>query len=57
MRLIAGSTTAIGTYTHYPTVSADMVKRVKTGAFGVESLGASKSALRTRLKLVYVLIV
>ncbi|WVQ83370.1 hypothetical protein IAT38_005511 [Cryptococcus sp. DSM 104549] len=53
VRLIAGSGIAIGSYTHYPTVSTDMVKRVRERSFGVENAGASKSWLRTKIKLVY----
>ncbi|WVQ76077.1 hypothetical protein IAR50_005714 [Cryptococcus sp. DSM 104548] len=53
VRLIAGPDIAIGTYTHYPTVSADMVKRVKERVYGVENAGASKSWIKTRIKLVY----
>ncbi|OCF38298.1 alpha-1,2-mannosyltransferase [Kwoniella heveanensis CBS 569] len=52
-RLIAGSDIAIGTYTHYPTVSTDMVKRVRERVHGVENAGASKSAVKTQIKLVY----
>lgn len=51
VRLLAGSDIAIGAYTHYPTVSNDMVKRVREGSFGVENAGASKSWLRTQIKL------
>ncbi|WVR04606.1 hypothetical protein IAU60_001616 [Kwoniella sp. DSM 27419] len=53
-RLIAGSDLSLGAYVHYPTVSADMVKRVQErSAGGVENAGASKSWLRTQVKLVY----
>lgn len=51
VRLIAGSQIAIGSYTHYPTVSADMVKRVKERTMGVENGGAAKSWARTKIKL------
>lgn len=51
VRLIAGSQIAIGSYTHYPTVSADMVKRVKARTVGVENGGAAKSWARTKIKL------
>ena len=51
VRLLAGEQIVIGTYTHYPTVSTDMVKRVKERAFGVENGGASGSWLKTRVKL------
>lgn len=51
VRLIAGSQFAIGAYIHYPTVSADMVKRVRERVEGVENAGASKSWLRTQVKL------
>jgi alpha-1,2-mannosyltransferase len=51
VRLVAGSDIAIGTYTHYPTVSTDMVERVKAGVQGHTNAGASGSKLRTRLKL------
>ncbi|EAL18406.1 hypothetical protein CNBJ3290 [Cryptococcus deneoformans B-3501A] len=53
VRLIAGSQIAIGSYTHYPTVSADMVKRVKARTVGVENGGAAKSWARTKIKLLY----
>lgn len=54
VRLIAGPQIAIGSYTHYPTVSADMVKRVKERTAGVENGGAAKSWARTNIKLLYV---
>lgn len=54
VRLIAGPQIAIGSYTHYPTVSADMVKRVKERMAGVENGGAAKSWARTKIKLLYV---
>lgn len=52
VRLVAGSDIAIGSYTHYPTVSSDMVKRVRERVAGIENGGASKSAFRTWAKLV-----
>ncbi|GMK57824.1 hypothetical protein CspeluHIS016_0406580 [Cutaneotrichosporon spelunceum] len=52
-RLVAGRDIAIGSYTHYPTVSSDMVKRVRERVAGVENGGASGSAVRTWAKLVY----
>jgi alpha-1,2-mannosyltransferase len=56
VRLIAGEDIAIGAYVHYPTVSADMVKRVRERMEGVENAGASKSWLRTRVKLLCALL-
>nr|XP_019005182.1 alpha-1,2-mannosyltransferase [Kwoniella mangroviensis CBS 8507]OCF68643.1 alpha-1,2-mannosyltransferase [Kwoniella mangroviensis CBS 8507] len=54
VRFISGSQTVIGAYVHYPTVSTDMVKRVRERtAGGVENAGASKSWLRTQIKLIY----
>ena len=53
VRFLAGPSIAIGTYTHYPTVSADMVDRVRKGLSGVESGGRSSSFPRTQVKLVY----
>lgn len=53
VRLITGGDVAIGSYTHYPTVSADMVKRVRERVAGVENNGAANSSLRTWAKLVY----
>ncbi|TYJ53573.1 hypothetical protein B9479_005777 [Cryptococcus floricola] len=53
VRLIAGPDIAIGSYTHYPTVSANMVKRVKERVYGVENAGASKSWIKTQIKLIY----
>ncbi|BEJ12922.1 hypothetical protein CspHIS471_0300960 [Cutaneotrichosporon sp. HIS471] len=53
VRLVAGGDIAIGSYTHYPTVSSDMVKRVRERVAGVENGGASSSAFRTWAKLVY----
>ncbi|WVN89502.1 uncharacterized protein L203_104727 [Cryptococcus depauperatus CBS 7841] len=53
VRFIAGNNIALGSYTHYPTVSTDMVKRVRKRIEGVESGGASKSWLRTQIKLIY----
>ena len=54
VRLVAGPSVAIGTYVHYPTVSADMVKRVRERSAGVESGGISQNWLRSRLKLGWV---
>jgi len=51
VRLLAGEQIVIGTYTHYPTVSTDMVKRVKERSFGVENAGASGSWYKTQIKL------
>jgi alpha-1,2-mannosyltransferase len=51
VRLLAGEQIVIGTYTHYPTVSTDMVKRVKERSFGIENAGASGSWVKTRIKL------
>ena len=51
VRLIAGREVATGAYIHYPTVSADMVKRVRKRSAGVENGGASSSWLRTQVKL------
>ena len=51
VRLIVGREIAIGAYMHYPTVSADMVKRVRKRTAGVENGGASSSWLRTQVKL------
>ncbi|WVW78496.1 hypothetical protein I302_100451 [Kwoniella bestiolae CBS 10118] len=53
VRLITGPQTIIGAYIHYPTVSTDMVKRVRERSAGVEDGGASKSWLKTRIKLIY----
>ncbi|CAD6588962.1 MAG: asparagine-linked glycosylation protein, partial [Tremellales sp. Tagirdzhanova-0007] len=53
VRLIAGREVATGAYIHYPTVSADMVKRVRKRSAGVENGGASSSWLRTQVKLLY----
>lgn len=53
VRLVTGSETAIGSYTHYPTVSADMVKRVRERSAGVENGGVANSASKTWAKLVY----
>lgn len=51
VRLLTSGNVPIGTYTHYPTVSSDMVNRVRQRQEGVENAGASKSALRTWIKL------
>jgi alpha-1,2-mannosyltransferase len=51
-RLIGGPGLTIGAYVHYPTVSTDMVKRVKARTAGIEDGGAAKSNLRTGVKLV-----
>ncbi|WWD21459.1 hypothetical protein CI109_105944 [Kwoniella shandongensis] len=53
VRFITGGEIAIGAYVHYPTVSADMVKRVRERSAGVENGGAAKSWLRTKVKLLY----
>jgi hypothetical protein len=50
---LAGKDISIGAYVHYPTVSADMVKRVRERSAGVENGGASKSFIRTKIKLMY----
>ena len=52
VRLLAGPTITIGAYVHYPTVSTDMVKRVRAREAGVESGGATSSWLKTQVKLV-----
>ena len=54
VRLTGGPGVTIGAYVHYPTVSTDMVKRVKARTAGVEDGGAAKSRLRTQIKLMYV---
>ena len=46
-----GPELAIGAYVHYPTISSDMVDRVRQGRAGVENGGVSGSRLKTRLKL------
>jgi len=53
VRLIAGSEVSIGAYTHYPTVSSDMVKRVRERSAGVENGGVAGSAWKTQVKLIY----
>lgn len=50
--MMAGNSVTIGAYIHYPTVSTDMVKRVKARTAGIEDGGAAKSWLRTQVKLV-----
>jgi alpha-1,2-mannosyltransferase len=52
VRMIGGPNITIGAYVHYPTVSTDMVKRVKARTAGIEDGGAAKSWLRTQIKLV-----
>jgi alpha-1,2-mannosyltransferase len=52
VRLICGPHMTIGAYIHYPTVSTDMVKRVKARTAGIENGGAAKSWLKTQVKLV-----
>jgi alpha-1,2-mannosyltransferase len=52
VRLICGWHMTIGAYVHYPTVSTDMVKRVKARTAGIENGGAAKSWLKTQVKLV-----
>ena len=57
VRLICGSDIAIGAYVHYPTISSDMVKRVRErSSAGVEDAGASKSWFRTKMKLGWALL-
>ena len=51
VRLVGGPEVTLGAYVHYPTVSSDMVDRVRKGVVGVENRG-SKSWLRTQVKLV-----
>lgn len=54
VRLVTGGECSIGSYTHYPTVSADMVKRVRErSSAGVENGGVAGSTWRTQAKLVY----
>ena len=54
VRLIGGPSVTIGAYIHYPTVSTDMVKRVKARTAGIEDGGAAKSGFRTKVKLMFV---
>jgi hypothetical protein len=51
-RLIAGPSLTTGAYVHYPTVSTDMVKRVRARETGIEDGGASNSWLKRQIKLV-----
>ncbi|KAK8847360.1 hypothetical protein IAR55_005217 [Kwoniella newhampshirensis] len=53
VRFLTGGEVVIGAYVHYPTVSADMVKRVRERSEGVENAGAAKSWIRTKIKLIY----
>lgn len=53
-RVIAGPSLTTGAYIHYPTVSTDMVKRVRARTAGIEDGGASKSWLKRQIKLVSV---
>ncbi|WWC67918.1 uncharacterized protein I206_101836 [Kwoniella pini CBS 10737] len=53
VRFLTGPQTVIGAYIHYPTVSTDMVKRVRARSEGVENAGASKSWIKTQIKLIY----
>ncbi|EIW71289.1 hypothetical protein TREMEDRAFT_73255 [Tremella mesenterica DSM 1558] len=53
VRLICGGEIAIGAYTHYPTVSVDMVKRVRKGEWGVESGSTQRGWWGKQVKLVY----
>jgi len=57
VRLIGGPSVTVGAYVHYPTVSTDMVKRVKARTAGIEDGGAAKSRLKTQIKLTYVNII
>jgi alpha-1,2-mannosyltransferase len=52
VRLFTGSEMVIAAYTHYPTVSADMVRRVRSREVGVESGGRKPGWIRTVFKLV-----
>jgi alpha-1,2-mannosyltransferase len=51
VRFVAGGDIGIGAYVHYPTVSSDMVRRVRERSEGVENAGASKSWSKTQVKL------
>jgi alpha-1,2-mannosyltransferase len=52
VRFLTGSEMVIAAYTHYPTVSSDMVRRVRTRQMGVESGGRKAGWPQTVLKLV-----
>lgn len=53
VRLVAGNDIAIGAYIHYPTVSNDMVRRVREGLGGVESgnMSGAGGGLKRQIKL------
>lgn len=51
VRLIAGASITTGAYIHYPTVSTDMVKRVREGLVGVESAGKEVGGWKRQVKL------
>ncbi|KAL7419032.1 asparagine-linked glycosylation protein [Cryptotrichosporon argae] len=53
VRLVAGPDVRLGAYVHYPTVSADMVRRVRAREAGVESGGVASGRAKTLAKLVY----
>jgi alpha-1,2-mannosyltransferase len=53
IRFITGGEAAIGAYAHYPTVSTDMVKRVRERSAGVENGGVASSGWKTQVKLAY----
>ena len=53
-RLVAGSQIVIGAYVHYPTVSTDMVRRVREGLVGVESGNVASGGWKKQIKLMYV---
>lgn len=54
VKFLTAGQVAVGAYVHYPTVSADMVKRVRARESGIENAGASKSWLKTQIKLMSV---
>ncbi|KAJ9099797.1 hypothetical protein QFC21_003796 [Naganishia friedmannii] len=54
LSVLSGNTVPLGSYVHYPTISTDMMRRVKERKVeGTNARGVSGSAWRTRGKLLY----
>lgn len=56
LSVLSGTTVPLGSYVHYPTISTDMMRRVRERKVeGTNAQGVSASAWKTRGKLLCVL--
>ncbi|CED83419.1 Glycosyltransferase [Phaffia rhodozyma] len=53
VRLLSGSKIPIGAYVHYPTISTDMLERVRTRQATHTNTHVASSSIRSNLKLIY----